>query len=350
MSNMISQNIFDYATSELSQDAFISLLVAWFDSEKEELRDISKSFISSLYNEYYKKKLIFNKNDSIKIYQQYHKIDIYFELISNGQKIPFIIEDKTWTEPHSNQLLKYVDKVSTTTIAKEKIIKIFFKTGHITEKDEAETLEAGYVIIDIGWIYNFLAQYEIENSIFNDYKEYLKKNFYEKLYINNQKKQLKNWTTNATHNGYVQYAIIKAIKDELKDNILFCHTNLIKFTRNGRQWDTWWAFYNNGFSLFVKIKKIGKLHRIRLIKYSQTKIPSESKQKNLERFSLFINDFLDSRENKNIQKTKKPRGQAREIEIAFLELNNELLLKDVVKEFSNFMQFFLEKLTENEYL
>lgn len=112
----LSQNIFHYAKSELSQDAFISLLIAWFDSDDEELREISKDFINSLYKEYTKK--FSEKNDnllniqSIKIKQQHFKIDVYFEIeCQNRDIVAFIIEDKIWTEPHSKQLKRYVKNV-----------------------------------------------------------------------------------------------------------------------------------------------------------------------------------------------------------------------------------------------
>jgi len=350
MSKKISQNIFDYATSELSQDAFISLLVAWFDSEEEELRDISRNFISSLYSKYFSEseKLVFTKMNSIKIIQQHYKIDIYFELIYDGKSIPFIIEDKTWTEPHSDQLSRYVQKVSNSSISKDEIVKIFFKTGHITEKDEAETEKSDYKIIDVGWIYDFLNQYEIDNIIFNNYKEYLSKNFYEKLYSNNQKKELKDWNSIDVCNGYVQYTIIKEIKNKLLENKLFNHDSYIRFTRNGKSWDTWWSFYSNGFSLFVKIKRIGAFNRIRLIKYSQSKVASEDKLSNLENFSSYIDDYLKLNNHTSIQKTRKPRHKAREIELAFLELNSNITLEDSVEEFSRFMESFIERVLKNK--
>ena len=364
MLNKISQNIFDYATSELSQDAFISLLIAWFDSEEEELRDISKNFISSLYSKYFskfeystkKEELIFTENDSIKIDEkQYYKIDVYFELMNDGEKIPFIIEDKTWTEPHSDQLSRYVQKVSKLkeypkkeNEESKKIVKIFFKTGHITEKDEAETEISKYIIINTKWIYDFLNQYDIDNIIFNNYKEYLLKKFYEKLYHNDQKKELKDWDFTDVYNGYVQYSIIKEIKNKLIVNTLFNHDSYIRFTRNGTSWDTWWSFYSNGFSLFVKIKRIGTFNRIRLIKYSQSKVASVDKQSNLEKFSLYIDDYLKLNNHTSVKKTRKPRYKAREIEIAFLELDSKMTLENSVKEFSHFMGFFIKKIINNE--
>jgi len=192
MSQNMSQNIFNYATSELSQDAFLSLLIAWFDSGDSKLEQISKDFINSLYNEYFKSNIVLDI-ESIKLIQQYFKIDVYFEITEkNGNVIPFIIEDKTWTESHSGQLKRYVDKVASKNIAKDKIVKIFFKTGHITEKDKFDTqniyysnnseqdayyknVPYYYKILDVQWMWKFISKYQIDNVIFNQYVDFIQK-------------------------------------------------------------------------------------------------------------------------------------------------------------------------------
>ncbi len=152
MSEKMSQNIFDYATSELSQDAFISLIIGWFDSEDQKLHKLSESFIQELYKKYqidmmenYDKTSLIIK--SVKLRQQHHKIDVYFEVETDKKTIPFIIEDKTWTEPHSKQLIRYVEAISKK-YPTDDIVKVFFKIGHITEKDKKETSKAKYIILD----------------------------------------------------------------------------------------------------------------------------------------------------------------------------------------------------------
>ena len=87
MSNKMSQNIFNYATSELSQDAFISLLVAWFDGEDKKLQEISKDFINSVYNEYFQSTVDLNI-ETIKLKQCPWRLSsrstVKYEIIGNS--------------------------------------------------------------------------------------------------------------------------------------------------------------------------------------------------------------------------------------------------------------------------
>ncbi|UPT76674.1 PD-(D/E)XK nuclease family protein [Sulfurovum sp. XGS-02] len=343
MSQGMSQNIFDYATSELSQDAFISLLIGWFDNEEEELHELSKDFISELYTKY-QINMIGNHNakdleiKSVKLRQQYHKIDVYFEVETDEETIPFIIEDKTWTEPHSDQLLRYTKKVS-----KDNAVKVFFKTGHITEKDRNETKKASYIILDTLWLYDFLKNYHnINNLILKDYIDYIERNFYNKLYKNNSKKELEDWEYTDAKEGYVQYAILEKIK-----HLTLGHNEpipeYIRFTRNGKRWDTWWTCHlANDFSIFVKMKQLKEGHCLRLMEYSKKDFTLESKTDSLNKNIEITNNILKSIENSNIRVNKKPRYKARESEIAIMNLSDPNSLEDAVKEFSVFLKKFID--------
>ena len=65
-------------------------------------------------------------------------------------------------------------------------------------------------------------------------------------------------------------------------------------------------------------------------------------------FRKYIDDFLNLNKHTNIQKTKRPRYKAREIELAFLEFNSDITLENSVKEFSSFMEFFIKKVKDND--
>jgi len=341
----MSQNIFDYATSELSQDAFISLMVSWFDSSNGSLKQISQDFITKLFDEYNTNYLSSQLHsleiESVKLEQQHYKIDVYFEVTTkNGDIIPFIIEDKTWTEPHSDQLQKYAKKI------KKPSIKIFFKTGHVTEKDIKLTNEAQYIIIDTKWIYDFLSKYKNNTTdvIFASFFEYLEREFYAKLYTESERrKTLIDWTASDLKEGFVQYAMIEKIKTSVDAS----SKNLIKFTRNGKAWKTWWTFFDkpNGTKFFVQILKMAKAdknsrrkvknnkyYRIRLIEYSMT----DNKQKNWE----ICNEIINFSPNTLIQATDKPRYKAKETELAYLEIKDDALEKHA-KSFASFIQEFI---------
>lgn len=394
-----SQNIFDYATSELSQDAFISLLVAWFNSKEKELQEISKNFINSLYNEYYNSEIVLEITSIIKIKPQHFKIDVYFEVEDkNIGTIPFIIEDKTWTEPHSNQLNEYVKKIvkakskskNEKKFDADKIVKIYFKTGHITEKDLSDTTGAKYKILDCHWIYNFLISYKnnINNATYIDYLDYLERNFYLKLYnmSNGKKRTLDDWKVKDTKyvldlqkdpqyaiylkthpqypidlkediqfkidlkEGFNQYAII----EEIKKNIKTQKENYICYTKNGKIWNTWWTFYEKKeqYKLFIKIVKIEKVYKIRLIEYTTNpKITPNDKKKSLTENidickNILGNDtIIEYCKKANYQiKSGKTKGKlVKESEIASLSLENKFSILDNTKLFYEFLKLFLER-------
>ena len=107
----ITPNIFDYATSELSQDAFLCWLIACAACDEQPVQQLGLDFIQFLYdcdskNTDSKKveKLIMLKN-------QYKKIDVYFQAQVGGKIVSFIIEDKTHTQMHGDQLRRYRKEV-----------------------------------------------------------------------------------------------------------------------------------------------------------------------------------------------------------------------------------------------
>ena len=377
MSQEMSQNIFNYATSELSQDAFISLLIAWFYNEDSKLQEVSKDFINSLYNEYFKSNTVLDI-ESIKIIQQHFKIDVYFEVTEkNGNVIPFIIEDKTWTEPHSGQLKRYVDRVKSNKkiIDKDKIVKIFFKTGHITEKDIYDTKDIYYTnetysndyhkvepyyykILDIQWMWGFISKYQVNNVIFNQYVDFIKEEFYSAMYDidTDTKKELKDWEYEDARKGHVQYQIVEYIKANLLKTGYVVNKHNISYVRNGKAWNTWWTLYEepNQYGIFFKIVHLNKKRRIRLVEYSyKNTINAEDKKKSLTENIDICHKILEENSYIGIECGDKKKYQVnsgknkgkiiRESEIANLNLGNELTLLQNAQIFSKFIEQFLQK-------
>ena len=124
---MKSPNIFEYATSELSQDAFICWLLDWARPElaqvDEKLNGCAKLLIGRL----------FEKHDlaapsliqSVSVRRQVSNIDVLCKV--NGEYV-IVIEDKTATRNHSGQLVTYLEKVQAMGVDREKIVPIYFKT------------------------------------------------------------------------------------------------------------------------------------------------------------------------------------------------------------------------------
>ena len=106
---MCENNIFSYATKELSQDAIIAYIVKCLDSSNELDRRIARQFINTFICE-------LRDNSSVELLKlelQSSRIDVYVELKIDRVKYSVIVENKTKTFLHDDQLKKYCEKVLT---------------------------------------------------------------------------------------------------------------------------------------------------------------------------------------------------------------------------------------------
>jgi len=191
---MTKPNLFKFATSELSQDAFICWLLAWNHTDFEEAK-VAKEFIAFLYNSFmdtvkreqdvglwesgdYK----YITQDDIGAFlndkmpaQQKFKTDVFFVVYVKGEAVAFIIEDKTSTSVHDNQLIRYVKEVSED---KEfntmPIVRVYYKTGYLFNEDTKACEQAKYTIIDAEMMLDFLKKHELNHSIYQDYKSFIR--------------------------------------------------------------------------------------------------------------------------------------------------------------------------------
>lgn len=119
-------NIFDYATSELSQDAFLCWLIEWANKKYENRNITLHKIATDLINKIFS----LNKKNSIeisevKIKKQYKHIDIFIEV---NNKYAIIIEDKVNSPIKENQINSYYEKIlDENKFNKENILTIFFK-------------------------------------------------------------------------------------------------------------------------------------------------------------------------------------------------------------------------------
>ena len=115
-----NNNLFKWATKELSQDA----ILAWLLNDDEIGYDLIKDMCPSLKNVDF---------DIENITTQKYSIDVLVELcvLGTGEKIAVIIEDKTDTYIHDHQMLRYIEKISNEKEKYKKIIYVLFKTGCI---------------------------------------------------------------------------------------------------------------------------------------------------------------------------------------------------------------------------
>jgi hypothetical protein len=183
-----SPNLFKFATSELSQDAFLCWL---FEHIRLKTNGIVYEVANDLLNLIIKK---FNEGNSdlpvsdltdysLVIDQQVHNIDVLltFESKGNSEKIYIIIEDKISSgESRKNQPEYYADKLKVKD-SKAIIIPVLFKTGYATANEQEKFEDRKVIFIGYHDIYQLFSYYIYEmqeNIILSSWWT----NFYSKYY------------------------------------------------------------------------------------------------------------------------------------------------------------------------
>lgn len=122
-------NIFKYATKELSQDAVICWILSFYNDKNSKLYNLARDLLSSFV-------ILTHEDDTIEINKQVDNIDILIHL-PNTKKV-VIIEDKTYSSEHDEQIATYVETISKNKKYREcKIYPIYFKTGFYYDNDKS---------------------------------------------------------------------------------------------------------------------------------------------------------------------------------------------------------------------
>ena len=247
---MERNNIFNFATSELSQDAFICWLCNWVNFDDNSLSEDEKK-LKSLATEFIEKMLGEKLEDrKVSIKRQYQKIDVLLEIqnktefITNeNEKNPVvdiyvIIEDKVGTGLHSNQIERYTKLISEKNEkdngSRAKIKVVYYK---IYDEDNMERLkEDGIdIIFERKDMLTLLEKYKnsFNNILVEDYYNYL--NNIEKDVNSYIDKKLEDWNSNC----YIGF--FKELKNE---------KNLLEHAI-GRQKYCSWGYVNNSSGGFM---------------------------------------------------------------------------------------------------
>lgn len=78
--------------------------------------------------------------------KQYNKIDVYFQAEVDGKRVTFVIEDKTDSVEHSDQLNRYLSITKKDDEQEDYIKPVYFKTGYIYPHERTEIKKNGYSI------------------------------------------------------------------------------------------------------------------------------------------------------------------------------------------------------------
>lgn len=163
-------NIFSYATSELSQDAFICWFLSWANPQLKS-SDSSLHICATKLIE-----LFFTKHNcctpekftSVEVRKQDKNIDV---LCIINSKYPIIIEDKTNTGAHSGQLEKYLNDVIGRGYKRENVLPIYYKTEE--QSCYKSVRSNSYQPVLRNEILEVINEYKGANSILLDYRKYL---------------------------------------------------------------------------------------------------------------------------------------------------------------------------------
>lgn len=191
---MATPNIFSCVTSERLQDAFVCYLVACANqtTSDRDLQECGLEFVRTLFRAGASDKTagvpllgpdgkMVSHDGQCKVSEvydlksQYNDIDVYFQAKVDGKTVTFLIENKTDTEAHSDQLKRYLDFVIKE--QKSDLIKpVYFKTGYVFSDERAFVECNKYSVFEAKDMKKFLDCQEAKqkDEILRQYAEHLK--------------------------------------------------------------------------------------------------------------------------------------------------------------------------------
>ncbi|GAA5184388.1 hypothetical protein GCM10023345_14870 [Acinetobacter kookii] len=227
---MDKPNIFKYATKELSQDAFIFWLLDHANPKYMHVNQDLKNCALSLISEFFKleNKEMPEKFENFSLSKQYKNIDILLKI----NEFSIIIEDKTGTKAHGDQLTRYKNIIASE-VGEENVLAIFFKTHD--QSNYKKEINDGFKIFSRNKLIAVLDNFEdVSSDIFNDFKDYIKSIENEvNAFAVKEKWNNKNWI------GFFKY-----LQQDLKRGDWGYVSN-----PNGGFMGYWWAFQRNEFCL-----------------------------------------------------------------------------------------------------
>jgi len=243
---MKAPNIFEFATKELSQDAFLCWLFSFADknykkSEYEHLHQLATKFIQRLVN-YEELKI-----ESIKVKKQIHKIDIWVEI---NDDVLLIIEDKTDSKAGVNQLERYYE-MALKECPNRKISAIYFKTGNESTHTFTKFNKAGHwEAFKIEDIVEVLSPFQkkISHPFFTDYLDICVEKYNR---LNDFEKWIKKTDLNAEINDVVEAFYVHLEKDGI-----FCNWDSNDFSGAKIYYSNNYNHRENGLTIYPEFNRL----------------------------------------------------------------------------------------------
>ncbi|MBP0725157.1 PD-(D/E)XK nuclease family protein [Bacillus sp. RG28] len=270
-------NLFQFATSELSQDAFLCWLISWsqqaYRSVDGPLHEAAVDFISMIFNIH---EIPVPIVETLKVMRQFKSLDV---LVIVNNKYAILIEDKTYTKDHSNQLIRYRKAVRE---AYPSLIQlpIYFKIADQSHYRSVD--EAGYILFNRKMMLDVLKKGKdngVKNPIFLDYYQHLQK--LEDRVSAFRTKPVKEWDEFAWQGFY------KELQTEIKGDWGYVSNP------SGGFWAFWWgSTYSNRYYL--------QLEQLRLC----VKITAKEDENKQELRTMAMKEVLLEAEKRNLSLQK----------------------------------------------
>lgn len=195
----LKNNLFYYATKELSQDAFICWLCSHAlteaDSDDLELIKCAKNLVCAFFEKHFGSDICPEEVSLRCVERQVEHVDVLLTAEYQGKAYKIIIEDKINTSEHDNQLVKYKENLENKGC---NVIGIYFKTGFQSDMSNVEA--AGYKLFNRSDILEILEACNSENAILKDYKLFWKN--FEEVAQSYKSMALDKWPDWQTVNGF----------------------------------------------------------------------------------------------------------------------------------------------------
>ena len=185
---MASPNLFDFATKELSQDAVICWLIAWADAHATErpvdggLRECGRAFVDALFATWEDDwgKVELGSRIRTEVRRQENQIDVLARVKARDARYVLLIEDKTDTGAHDDQLDRYRATVLNGEtvfgdVTNDELFPIYVKTGNHSLKDREHAEENDYAVFDRTDFLRVLDAYDGPNPILLDFRDHLRR-------------------------------------------------------------------------------------------------------------------------------------------------------------------------------
>lgn len=234
MSYKYQNNLFNWATSELSQDAFFCWLLSWLEKpnitlENSKLREVAFKFLEKLTN----KDLDIHKVEGhIKVHRQKNHVDIAIKL--NKYQYWILIEDKVHGKDSKSKQRKYAETFLKNDPGYE-VIQSYIKTGTIDSSD----YNLDIPLIGIDELNELFASYNLNNQIYLDFKNYIKQKIEERETIKKELFETKRYDGLKFHIGQSLFFDQLLNEGFLGIDNRKCYKK-VGVSRGGQQWTELW--------------------------------------------------------------------------------------------------------------